>query len=46
MKFEITYITICDKLGNEVNLSNKEVKEINKFLKKKNYHLALGIKSD
>lgn len=44
MKFEVTYITIADNKGDEVNLNDKEVKEINIFLKKYNYHLGLGTK--
>jgi hypothetical protein len=44
MKFEITYITIADNEGEEVNLNYEEVENINSCLKKYNYHLGLGIK--
>ena len=45
MEFEVTYITVCNEKKEEVNLSSQEVIEINGFLKRYDYHLALGIKA-
>ncbi len=44
MEFEVTYIGLLNNDGTSFNPTNKEVGEIDKFLKGYGAHLALGVK--